>query len=609
MEDILQEVDIFKADIPEDDGLLPTTRSLNYEPSTSATSDGFMSNSFTPTSQSNTPDLHLELPTFRSLLDDLTEWLQPTQMEARSPPPFNSIGSIRDRRDDLIEELLDHVSQLREKVRSLGDDNSRLRRQITDNPSHHDALTNSRSKHTADKALNRSSTASPTRPYTSRKNSSQEDEHNSQEDCDSAYSYYNNPDYFPNTSSHTPSLPSPTTRLRARTESVLQVDSFIPSGYPQRRRYYSLPTPRQCKEYMELRRRDNTKLELGSHLRRLINLRCSVPSERPTLDKPIIRDTSTVNKESTSPEISPSSWSLRNSGKGPFRRPQPRIQLSALEPIFRCFSCSQRFGHCAYADCIWIGDHYVNFGYFEMIYYHAAFGLWGPANMVTEYYNSMVEQSQPLDENALEAENRPFAEDNEDEVEANAVISEVAPLSSIHLLEGTRRENVESFVTANEHAVSDAQRRRERHIALLDSIIEEEELEDVPSPTHLSSPATTGIHHPKPTRVSEMAQQTILAVIPEQEVDSSNESTTTSQSCPPLTDDSSSSARSLEQGSSVTFDDFEDIDLLSTSNSECTSGYSPVAASMQVNTVTFPIAQPLTEKLAVWDLPDALACN
>lgn len=131
----------------------------------------------------------------------------------------------------------------------------------------------------------------------------------------------------------------------------------------------------------------------------------------------------------------------------------------------------------------------------------------------------------------------------------NAVISEVAPLSSVHLLEGTRRENVESFVTANEHAVSDAQRRRERHIALLDSIIEEEELDDVP-PTHLSSPAvrimyafhnyttnphnlfifiskTTGIHHPKPTHVSEMAQQTILAVIPEQEVDSSNESTTT----------------------------------------------------------------------------------
>lgn len=58
-------------------------------------------------------------------------------------------------------------------------------------------------------------------------------------------------------------------------------------------------------------------------------------------------------------------------------------------------------------------------------------------------------------------------------------LPEEAPLSSIHLLEGTRRENVESFVTANEHAVSDAQRRRERHIALLDSIIEEEELDDI----------------------------------------------------------------------------------------------------------------------------------
>lgn len=116
-----------------------------------------------------------------------------------------------------------------------------------------------------DKVLNTSSTASPTRPYTHRKNSSSlEDEHNSQEDCDSAYSCarplilfdesknniflncfhsadYNNPDYFPNTSSHTPSLPvfpSPTTRLRARTESILPVDSFTPSGYPQVRRRY-----------------------------------------------------------------------------------------------------------------------------------------------------------------------------------------------------------------------------------------------------------------------------------------------------------------------------------------------------------------------------------
>lgn len=37
--------------------------------------------------------------------------------------------------------------------------------------------------------------------------------------------------------------------------------------------------------------------------------------------------------------------------------------------------------------------------------------------------NSLVERSQPLDENALEAENRPFVEDVEDEVEAVSSIS------------------------------------------------------------------------------------------------------------------------------------------------------------------------------------------
>lgn len=41
--------------------------------------------------------------------------------------------------------------------------------------------------------------------------------------------------------------------------------------------------------------------------------------------------------EKSSLEISPPSWSLRKSGKGPLRRPQPRIQLSTLEVGFDAF--------------------------------------------------------------------------------------------------------------------------------------------------------------------------------------------------------------------------------------------------------------------------------
>jgi len=153
-----------------------------------------------------------------------------------------------------------------------------------------------------------------------------------------------------------------------------------------------------------------------------------------------------------------------------------------------------------------------------MVYFHAAYGLWGPANLVTEYYNSS-DSPQPLDENAIDAETQPFVEDFEDE---DKLLSDEAPLSSVHLLEGTRRENVESFVTANEHAVSDAQRRRERHIALLDSIMEEEELEDGSPSVHLPSPVAKNIYHDS---VPVQMAQAKLASIPEHELESS-ESTT-----------------------------------------------------------------------------------
>ncbi|GJJ11565.1 hypothetical protein Clacol_005799 [Clathrus columnatus] len=579
LEDILPKV----ANVSDDD-VLPIAHSLIYEPSTSATSDGFLSPLLTPSSHSNNLDFHLQLPEFTSLIDDLPELLQPSRLEVSSPS-LNSVGSIRDRRDDLIGELLDQVSQLRQKVRSLGDDNSRLRHQLTDKR-FHDSVTNCRGivkfnpyvdpkyklvhiarKHSVDKP--------------GKYPSSQEDDRNtdSQEDCDSAYSYYNNPDYFPKISS--PISSTPLARLRAKTESILSGNNFVPSGYSQRRRYYSLPTPKQCREYAESRLKDGTKLELGAHLRRLINLRCSLPSDRTILNKTIIHNSPPMARKDSSLEISPPTWSLRNSSKRPIRRPQPRIQLSVLE------------GNLFLFKELKAKDFSIK--------------------------NSSENPSRPLDENAIDTETQPFVEDLEDEVDD--LLVEEAPLSSVHLLEGTRRENVESFVTANEHAVSDAQRRRERHIALLDSIMEEEELEDG-STVHLPSLVVrtmyasinyiTNLHNTLPPTSkannihhnsvpAQMAQAT-LAIIPEHELESS-ESTTISQ-CPPLTEDSFSSMQTQEQDSLMTLDDFEDIDFASASTlrsqgSESTSGYFSHALSKEVNTVAFPITHSLTGRLTV----------
>jgi hypothetical protein len=158
---------------------------------------------------------------------------------------------------------------------------------------------------------------------------------------------------------------------------------------------------------------------------------------------------------------------------------------------------------------------------------------------------------------------------------------------------------LQTYLYSNGYILHDVQRRRERHIALLDSIVEEEELEETSS-SELSeasvSPLPTPTEFQRPTFGSKLTQST-LASIPEQE-DLADSMVST---CPPLTDETGSTARE-SQTSMPLFDEFEDLDFelaMSSAGSDDSAGSAPFPHS-EVNTVPFPERKLPVERTSWW---------
>ncbi|KAF8506397.1 hypothetical protein BU17DRAFT_71286 [Hysterangium stoloniferum] len=533
-----------------------------YESSTSpvttctpaTTSEGSGSPLLGPPSVSKT-FIRLDLPPFTPLVDEL-------------PDSWHSLK-------------IEDVTQLRQKVRSLGDDNSRLRLALTRKRSQELIL--SEPKHP--RRLHHDQPGAPINviPIV-RHSSSSEDEgkSSSPDDYDSAYSYYHNPDYFPASSSAHP---------RARTESERAVTVF---GAHHRPRYYSLPTPKQLKEYAESRPKDGAKLELGPRLRELISLRCSVPAAQDVDNKTPTPATksSLTSKELVCNQLAPT-WSLRQADNKLVRRPQSRLQL-VIEVSFPFLIPGYRI------DGVWLMDRYCNFGYFEMFFFHAAFGRWGPASLFSDQTNSS--SSSELDYDLIEPSTE--SGDSQNEVEVSSI--EGAPSNVDALFNNTSRQERDIYLPSNDAAANDAQRRRERHIALLDSIMEEEE--EAP-PGAIIVPTVTSSPSPRPVFALKMTQSA-LASIPEhddRDTDANAPDSTMSQ-CPTLSEDRSSTRSptlvEFEEGSRslATFDDFEDLDFESIALSAGNDSKAVVPAMNslslgQVNTVPFPKPKDSTERM------------
>ncbi|KIJ34815.1 hypothetical protein M422DRAFT_51759 [Sphaerobolus stellatus SS14] len=514
--------------------ILKSKNSLYDRPSSPRSSSG--SEVSTP-GGSPTPDgfLPLDLPRFPSLEEELPDSWKSAKVEQAENSTDNCGLLVPDRRDDLIGELLEQINLLRQKVRNLGDDNSRLRRELTRKRSQELTLNGTRDSDSKagvqgcsiPNVESKSSSADqpgatfndlrlptpPLKEFTPQEGVKIESPNDSNA---SEYSYYQDLEYFP-----TPPASLPT-RRRQRAESLRIDGPTSDFGSLKRQRCHSLPTPKHLLQYSESRPKDGGKLELSPHLIQLIQQRCSAlePEFRPVTEQSTPESEDIVLPFWESASFTPMPELIMpkpiKPAKPLVRRPQSRIKLTVLD----------RSGHCAYIDGVWLVDRFANFGYFEMLYYHPNLGLWGPAAGAHSHNHDTQEANGRLNEAEIEEDVRHYVGNVLDEVELPS-IDDKTPSSDVqHPLNAVSQRDLETYLYSNGGTASEAQARRERQFALLDSIMEEEEQEEAQSsePTLSPPPMTrrSSWTSARPLFASRLTQST-LSSIPEQ--DDSSDST------------------------------------------------------------------------------------
>ncbi|KAF8581511.1 hypothetical protein K439DRAFT_1662249 [Ramaria rubella] len=551
-----------------------------------------------PNKEAPAPKLHvpsapaalprLELPTFSSIEVDFPDRWHSVDGESSGSSTPSLEKAETDRQDILIEDLLDHIAHLRHKVRALGDANFRLRQT--------QASQYAQESRGANQNIARASVCSNAHTAGHSFVHPEGDEKAeiwSQNDHESDYSYYRNPDNFPASSIHF------RTGTPDSAPANVEHDPLDNTTATKRRRTYSLPTPKEMIEFAESRpRSDSLTLDLDPHIREFLSLLPEQPVEQETY-------TVTLDESLDASSRSTPSWGPTTESKRIRPRPQPRARTYLFEPVFRCFTCSQKFGHCVYNQSLWMANRYIYFGYFETWFFYSSLAAWGPIDDTCqdEETSPALNVSTSVVDSPVSTCDHALVEDSEHDV-TNTVLTPSSLMFSCPNNSRTRLDNFPHSSDETATAVDEAQQRRQRHTALLDSIVEEEETDDHDSNKKLAefkSPAEAKFMCKRPSYTGYRSNYSSLEPIPEHD-----ESADSMSQCPPLTDKTSSSPRQGTPTPSNTFDDDlePDYDTLTYSSNDTPLPTPPATVDDHTFSVPFPqsIKKFSRERMSWWEM-------